>query len=188
MNTETRELDMHAETAPKPALPLLLLLALASALGIAVAIALAGIAMLLAAPAYAGEGSLVLQRTSASIEAQRVFSEADTRADGPIIRTRVVEIFRNTLEERVAATYLYRLPPDALVERFTVAVRAEEDAEEIEEESLEASELQPALLRSGPTLAERSVEVGPGEAVLVELEYRQVLRYDRSRATYRWPS
>ena len=38
---------------PRPVLPLVALLALASALGVAVAVALAGVAMLLAAPAYA---------------------------------------------------------------------------------------------------------------------------------------
>jgi hypothetical protein len=53
---------MDIEPQPKPALPLLGLLALASALGIAVAIALAAVAMLLAAPAYADEGDLLLGR------------------------------------------------------------------------------------------------------------------------------
>lgn len=45
---------MENEQAKTPALPLLALLAMASALGVAVAVALAGVAMLLAAPAYAG--------------------------------------------------------------------------------------------------------------------------------------
>ena len=49
---------------------LLALLAMASALGVAVAIALAGVAMLLAAPAYAGEGSLLLERRGAMAEAE----------------------------------------------------------------------------------------------------------------------
>ena len=53
---------MDIEQQPKPALPLLALLALASALGIAVAVALAAVAMLLAAPAYADDGSLLLFR------------------------------------------------------------------------------------------------------------------------------
>jgi hypothetical protein len=47
---------------PKPALPLLALLAIASALGVAVAVALAAVAMLLAAPAYADDGNLLLER------------------------------------------------------------------------------------------------------------------------------
>jgi hypothetical protein len=53
---------MDIEQQPKPALPLLALLALASALGIAVAVTLAAVAMLLAAPAYAGDGSALLER------------------------------------------------------------------------------------------------------------------------------
>jgi hypothetical protein len=58
----TPRIPMDIEPQPKPALPLLALLALASALGIAVAIALAAVAMLLAAPAYADERQLLLER------------------------------------------------------------------------------------------------------------------------------
>jgi uncharacterized protein involved in exopolysaccharide biosynthesis len=56
---------MENKQAKTPALRLLALLAMASALGVAVAVALAGVAMLLAAPAYAGEGSLLLERRGA---------------------------------------------------------------------------------------------------------------------------
>jgi hypothetical protein len=50
---------MENEQAKPPAVPLLVLLVMAAALGVAVAVALAGVAMLLAAPAYAGDGSLL---------------------------------------------------------------------------------------------------------------------------------
>jgi hypothetical protein len=61
---------MENEQAKTPALPLLALLAMASALGVAVAVALAGVAMLLAAPAYAGDGSLLLERRGAQTAAR----------------------------------------------------------------------------------------------------------------------
>ena len=44
---------MDTDDNRRPVLPLVALLALASALGVAVAVALAGVALLLAAPAYA---------------------------------------------------------------------------------------------------------------------------------------
>ncbi len=68
---------MENEQAKTPALPLLALLAMASALGAAVAVALAGVAMLLAAPAYAGE----------------------SREEGEAVRTRVVEVSTTRLRE-----------------------------------------------------------------------------------------
>jgi hypothetical protein len=66
---------MENQPAKTPALPLLGLLAMASALGVAVAVALAGVAMLLAAPAYAGEGTLLLERGGAMAEAERLSAE-----------------------------------------------------------------------------------------------------------------
>src|SRR5687768_14156407 len=60
---------MQTKEPAKPAFPLAMLLALASALGVAVAVALAGVAMLLAAPAYADEASLLLERRGVLAEA-----------------------------------------------------------------------------------------------------------------------
>src|SRR5919108_5011453 len=86
----TRDL-MDIERA-KPAAPLFLLLALASALGVAVAVALAAIAMLLAAPAYADEGRLVLERPAGLAEAERLFSESQLLEEGRVL---VVEAYYN---------------------------------------------------------------------------------------------
>ena len=66
---------MENEQAKTPAVPLLVLLAMASALGVAVAVALAGVAMLLAAPAYAGEGSLLLERRGAMAQGETLSVE-----------------------------------------------------------------------------------------------------------------
>ena len=71
---------MDLEQQPKPALPLLALLALASALGIAVAVTLAAVAMLLAAPAYAGDGSLLLERHAGLAQAPLPFAQSERTA------------------------------------------------------------------------------------------------------------
>jgi hypothetical protein len=154
--------SQHVEEAPapRPALPLLALLALASALGIAVAIALAALAMLLAAPAYAedgGEGGLLLERGARLVWAQRVSAESEAGADG---YTRVIEIYQNPYPEALSGVYLHRLPRHAVLERLAFA--------------LGEAEPLPALLtlRQGSALVERTVEIGPGETLLVELAYR----------------
>lgn len=115
---------METDQPRRPALPLLVLLALASALGVAVAVALAGVAMLLAAPAYAAEGSLLLQREGERVaEAQLVFAEILLQEDGPIVRTRVVQAFRNPFEERLSGVYVHRLPEDAVLDRLLLTLR-----------------------------------------------------------------
>jgi hypothetical protein len=153
---------------PRPALPLLVLLAAASALGVAVAIVLAGVAMLLAAPAYADEGSLLLERHAGFAAAELLFAESELLEDG---RMRVVEAYRNPFAEPLVGVYLYRLPQSAVIEHLGFSVGVE---------------LRPALftLRQGAALVERTAEIGPGEAVRVELEYR----FPRRLPKYRWPS
>ena len=154
--------NQHLEEAPfpKPALPLLALLALAAALGIAVAIALAALAMLLAAPAYAedgGEGGLLLQRGARLVWAQRVSAQSESSADG---YTRVVEIYQNPYPEALPGVYLHRLPRHAVLENLTFGLGAAEPLAAL------------LTLRQGTALVERTVQIGPGETLSVELAYR----------------
>ena len=145
------------EQPPRPALPLIALLALASTLGVAVAVVLAGLAMLLAAPAYADEGALLLERRGALAQAELVFAEYETLENG---LTRVVEVYENPYAEPLAGVYLFRLPPQAVLEylRFSPG------------EAL----AQPALhtVRQGAALLERTTQIAPRETLVVELEYR----------------
>jgi hypothetical protein len=149
---------MENKQLPKPGFPLAMLLALASALGVAVAIALAGVAMLLAAPAYADEGRLLLERRGGLAEATLLFAETESQEDGG---TRIVEAYHNPFAEPLAGLYLYRLPEHAIVERLAFTPRIEE--------------ARPAVLtlRAGAALVERTAQIGPGETLLVELEYRR---------------
>lgn len=151
---------MESQQAKRPALPLLALLAMASALGVAVAIALAGVTMLLAAPAYAGEGSLLLERRGAMAEAKRLSAEVESQEDGEAVMTRVVEVYHNPFEERLVGMYLYRLPHNVALERvsFTPA----------------SAEPHYAVLRrrNGAALIEPTEALGSGETLVVELVYR----------------
>jgi hypothetical protein len=152
--------SMENQIPAKAALPLLALLALASALGIVVAIALAGVAILLAAPAYAdeGEGGLMLERGVRLERAKLLFAESESEEDG---HERVVEAYYNPFDEPLAGVYLYRLPPNAVLERLAFMPHA--------------VEARHALLtrRQGTTLVERTAEIAPGETLVVELEYRR---------------
>ena len=161
-------MENNPET-PRPALPLLALLALASALGVTSAIVLAGLAMLLAAPAYAEDGSLLLERRAGMAEARLVFSETEAREDGAMLRIRVLEEYANPFAEELDGVYLHRLPENAIVEQLTFTVIAEDG------EQLEAPiAARPALLalKKGAALVQAAARIGPGETLLVELEYR----------------
>jgi len=160
---------MNDEEVPRPALPLLALLALASALGIASAIVLAGLAMLLAAPAYADDGSLLLERRGKMAEARLVFAESESREDGAVVRVRVLEEYANPFGEELAGVYLHRLPENAILERLTFTVIAE-DGEQVEAPIAARHAL--LALKKGAALVQPTARIGPGETLLVELEYR----------------
>lgn len=156
---------MENNPPKRPTLPLLALLALASALGVGVAIALAGVAMLLAAPAYAeegrtAEGSLLLERRGAMAEAARLSAEVESREDGEGVVTRVVEVYHNPFDEPLTGFYLYRLPPNVLLERLSFAP--------------EAAEARHAIVtrRETTALVEPTEELAPGETLVVVLQYR----------------
>jgi hypothetical protein len=149
---------MENKTPARAALPLLALLALASALGVAVAVALAGVAMLLAAPAYADEGGLMLERGARLERAKLLVAESESQEDG---RERILEAYYNPFDEPLAGVYLYRLPRGAVLERLAFVPHA--------------FEARHALFtrRQGPTVVEPTAQIGPGETLLVELEYRR---------------
>lgn len=133
---------------------------MASALGVAVAIALAGVTMLLAAPAYAGEGSLLLERRGVMAEAKLLSAEVELQDDGEAVMTRVVEVYYNPFHESLAGVYLYRLPQNVVLERLSFTPKA--------------AEPQHAVLtrRKGLALVEPTEALGSGESLMVELVYR----------------
>jgi hypothetical protein len=148
---------MDIEQQPKPTLPLLALLALASALGVAVAVALAAVTMLLAAPAYADDGSLLLERRMGPAPAPLLFAQSESEEAGHL---RLVEEYANPFDESLAGIYLFRLPENTVLERLTF--------------TRGAGAAEPALLtlRQGARVIERTASIEPGETLRVELEYR----------------
>jgi hypothetical protein len=167
MENQQLNLEEHdlVPAVKKPALPLLALLALASVLGVVVAIALAGVTMLLAAPAYAQEGrttegNLLLERRGAMAEAERLSVEIETHEEGDVLVTQVVEVYHNPFGETLPGYYLYRLPPNVVLARLSFAP--------------EAAEARHAVLthREAGALVQPTEELGPGETLVVVLQYR----------------
>lgn len=123
---------------------------MASALGVAVAIALAGVAMLLAAPAYAGDGSLMLERRGATAQAKRVSVEIESQEDGEAVMTRVVEVYHNPFEESLVGVYLYRLPHNVVLERLNFTPPVAEPRHAV------------LMRRNGVAVIEPTETLGPG--------------------------
>ena len=194
---------METEKHPRPTLPLFALLALASALGVAVAIALAGVAMLLAAPAYASqsetkEGMLYLRARGADpVAAPLLGTEVLFRVSGPVARARVVQTFRNPHDVWYEGLYVFPLPESGAVDALRLVVGSRIVEGEIRERNVAkqayaqargAGQRAALLHQERPNIFTTSVaNIGPGETVVVELEYQQVVRYDSGRFSLRFP-
>lgn len=191
------------EHHPKAALPLIALLTLASALGVTVAIILAGLTMLLAAPAYAEPartkeaGFFLRSRGGDPVAAPLLATDVAFRVSGPIARARVVQTFRNPHDAWYEGVYVFPLPESGAVDRLVLRIGTRVVEGEIRERELakqayaqaRAAGQRAALLdQARPNIFSTNVaNIAPGETVVVELEYQQVLRYDNGRFSLRFP-
>jgi hypothetical protein len=177
------------------AMDVLTFLAAAAALGLGVGTVLGVLALVLAAPAHAGPaaaGSLLLHRQASenAVPAPLVSTDTSFRADGPILRVRIVQAFRNPLQERLEGLYVIHLPQDAVLDRIAVRVQETGQNEGDEDSAWHACDpaASPALLSGaeGAGVVSRAIAgIEPGETVWIELEYQQVARYDRGKASVR---
>lgn len=186
---------MRYRHAMDNAIDVLTFLAYAAMLGLLVGALLGALALVLASPAHAAggdaAGSLLLHRAAddAASAAPLVSTDTFLHTDGPIRRVRVVQAFRNPSDERREGLYVLRLPENANLERLTVRVRTADAEEGDEAGEMHAPEALPGhalLAAEEPGLVTRAIAgIEPGETILIEVEYQQVVRYDRGKAGLR---
>lgn len=194
---------MQVNSALRAKLDFVALLALAVLAGIVTAITLCGITLLLAAPAYAapvpGEGTLVLRsaRGGETFTAPLLATDVTLRVSGPVARARVMQTFSNPHPDWYEGVYVFPLPENAAVDRLRLRVGERTVEGEIREraqarsvyEQARSNGTRAALLdEERPNIFTTQVaNIAPGEQVLVEIEYQQVLRYQDGRFTLRFP-
>ncbi len=117
--------------------------------------------------------------------------------DGQVATTRVDQVFRNDSSIAAEGTYVFPLPPGAVVEQFTMWV----DGKPIEASILDADEARsiyqryvqqrrdPALLEYvGRDAVRASIfPIPPGAERRIELEYTQILPLEDGLMHYRYP-
>jgi Ca-activated chloride channel family protein len=152
----------------------------------------------LATPAYSTEGGLVLRAEGRPpVVAPLVSTDVTIRVAGPVARARVVQTFRNPESDWYEGVYVFPLPESGAVDRLRLRVGERIIEGEIKERGAaraaygraRAAGQRAALLdQERPNIFTTQVaNIGPQEAVVVELEYQQVLRYDGGRFSLRFP-
>jgi Ca-activated chloride channel family protein len=141
-----------------------------------------------AEPDAIGSGTLLLRGkgVETAMPAMRLGTDMDVTVSGQIARVRVTQAFRNTSMRWMEATYLYPLPDDGAVDSLKMVVgqrviighiKRRAEARAIYEKARDNGQKAGLVEADRPNMFRNSVaNVGPGETVLIVIEYQAPVR------------
>jgi Ca-activated chloride channel homolog len=148
-------------------------------------------------PGDARSGSLLFKTDDGYTDAPRLGIDVDLTVSGPTIRARVTQIFRNPTKEWLEATYVYPLPPGGAVDTLKMVIGDRVVVGDIKErqqarviyEQARASGRKAALTeQERPNIFTNSLaNIGPGETVLVQIEYQEPVAQTGNEFSLRVP-
>jgi len=131
------------------------------------------------------------------LAAPTVKTDVRMEVSGLVARVTVSQQFTNPSKKWIEGVYVFPLPENAAVDRLRLRigdrfiegkVQEREAARKIYLEALKAGKKAALTEQERPNIFTNSVaNIGPGETVLVQIEYQQTLRYDRGAFALRFP-
>jgi Ca-activated chloride channel homolog len=150
-------------------------------------------------PGEMKSGTLLFEGTQEGryVEAPRLGTDIGLTVSGPTIRARVTQMFNNPTNGWVEGVYVYPLPEGAAVDsmkmvigkRIVVAdIKKKEVAREIYQRAKEAGNKTALVEEERPNIFTNSVaNIGPGETVIIEIEYQEPVRQNAGTFSLRVP-
>ena len=148
-------------------------------------------------PGDARSGSLLLKDGGVITEAIRLGIDVDITVSGPTLRARVTQVFRNPTQDWVEATYVYPLATGGAVDTLKMVVgdriivgdiKERQQARLIYEEARRAGQRAALTEQERPNIFTNSVaNIGPGETVLVQIEYQEPVHQSGNVYSLRLP-
>jgi Ca-activated chloride channel homolog len=148
-------------------------------------------------PSDARTGALLLKTDDGYAEAARLGIDVDLTVSGPTIRARVTQMFRNPTQSWMEATYVYPLPPGGAVDTLKMVVgdrvvvgdiKERQQARIIYDEARRTGRKAALTEQERPNIFTNSVaSIGPGETVLVQIEYQEPVQQNGSEFSLRVP-
>ncbi len=145
------------------------------------------------------EGALLIRTIEPGrfLPAPLVATELDFTINGPVIRATITQRFQNPSDAWVEATYVFPMPEDSGVDRLRMQVGDRFVEGEIQERQ-QARRTYEAARRNGqraslveqerPNMFTTSVaNIGPGETIIIQIEYQDVARFVDGRFQFRQP-
>ncbi|AZI35746.1 marine proteobacterial sortase target protein [Caenibius tardaugens] len=146
-----------------------------------------------------GSGTLMLsgKGVATAVPAVRLGTDMDVTVSGQIARVRVTQAFRNTSDQWMEATYLYPLPEEGAVDSLKMVVgqrvivgriKRRAEARAIYEKARAEGKKAGLVESERPNMFRNSVaNVGPGETVLIAIEYQAPVRQVSGEFSLRLP-
>ena len=148
-------------------------------------------------PGQMQSGSLLLRMKSGYIVATRMNTDIEATVSGLVARVSVRQSFRNDGQEWVEGVYVFPLPDTAAVDRLRMhigerfiegEIREKEQAKKEYEAAKSAGKKTGLVEQQRANLFTTSVaNIGPGETIIVEIEYLETIRYDEGSFSLRFP-
>jgi len=149
-------------------------------------------------PGEARSGALLLKaENDRYIEAPRLGTDVDLTVSGPTLRARVTQIFHNPTNGWVEAVYVYPLPEVGAVDTLKMVIgdrivvgelKERLEAKQIYERAKAAGRKASLVEQERPNIFTNSVaNIGPGETVLVQIEYQEAVRQTGNELSLRVP-
>jgi Ca-activated chloride channel family protein len=131
------------------------------------------------------------------VEAPLVGTDVDLTVSGPTARARVSQIFHNPTDGWVEAVYVYPLPDGATVDTLKMVVgdrvvvgdiKSRKEAREVYEQAKATGQKAGLIEQERPNIFTNSVaNIGPGESVVVQIEYQEPVRQSGNEFSLRVP-
>ncbi|MFL5100733.1 MAG: marine proteobacterial sortase target protein [Xanthobacteraceae bacterium] len=153
----------------------------------------------LVSPSEMRAGSLLLKATEDGrfVAAPRLGTDIDMVVSGPTARARITQMFHNPTDGWVEAVYVYPLPDNGAVDTLKMVIgdrivigdiKERQQARQIYERAKTAGQKATLLEQERPNIFTNSVaNIGPGEAVLVQIEYQEPVRQSGEQFSLRVP-
>ncbi|MBR0757231.1 marine proteobacterial sortase target protein [Bradyrhizobium jicamae] len=148
-------------------------------------------------PSDARSGSLLLKTDDGYTDALRLGVDVDLTVSGPTVRARVTQIFRNPTQQWMEATYVYPLPAGGAVDTLKMVVgdrivvgdiKERQQARAIYEQAKRDGQKAVLTEQERPNIFTNSVaNIGPGETVLVQIEYQEPVQQNGNEFSLRVP-
>ncbi len=117
--------------------------------------------------------------------------------NGMVARATVKQEFENITNEWQEGVYVFPLPEEAAVDQLRMIIgeriiegqiKQREQAKKIYQEAKKAGKKASLIEQERPNIFTNSVaNIGPGEKIIIEIEYQEIIRYDSGKFSVRFP-